>query len=97
MGEFNFSLIFRFQDDQEDITSFALSGDDEVKHFNCPGHFFHVVVKDLGLILISPVCSTAVAGNCEQSTAAEAVGLEAGSVYAHLEGHSHCARGQYDL
>lgn len=61
----------------------------------CLGDSFHV--GDLGVSVIYPLCSTPVAGDCEQSTAAEAVGLEASSVYAHLEGHSHCARGQHDL
>lgn len=41
-----FLTFFHFQDDQEDITSFALSCDDEVKHLNCLGHFFHVAIED---------------------------------------------------
>lgn len=86
-----------FQDDQEDITSFALSCDDEVKHLNCHGHFFYLPVKDFGVSVFHAVCPNPVAGDCEQSTAAEAVGLEASSVHTHLEGYSHCARGQYDL
>lgn len=86
-----------FQDDQEDITSFALSCDDEVKHLNCHGHFLYLPVKDFGVSVFHAVCLNPVAGDCEQSTAAEAVGLEASTVHTHLEGYSHCARGQYDL
>lgn len=48
-------------------------------------------------LLFLPCVRTPGAGDGEQSTAAEAVGLETSSVHTHLEGYSHRARGQYDL
>lgn len=102
-GRFYYPSIF--------LTQFSFSGWPRRHHIFCsqlwrwgkrpqlpPWQFLScIAVKDLVVTVNSPVCLTPVAGNCEQSAAAEAVGLEASSVHAHLEGHSHCARGQYDL
>lgn len=48
-------------------------------------------------IYISALCPTTAAGDSQQGSAAEAVGLEASSVHSFLEGHSHCACSQHDL
>lgn len=42
-------------------------------------------------------CFSAGAGDCQQGSAPEAVGLEAGEVHSVLEGHPQCACGQHDL
>lgn len=42
-------------------------------------------------------CFSAGAGDCQQGSAPEAVGLEAGEVHSVVEGHPQCACGQHDL
>ncbi len=42
-------------------------------------------------------CFSAGAGDRQQGSAPEAVGLEAGEVHSVLEGHPQCACGQHDL
>lgn len=88
------------QDDQEDITSFALSWDDEVNL-----HTFFLselkqkqcfwLCRSVNCICVSHPSTDA--GYSQQSAPAEAVGLEKSGVYSHLEGHTHSSYSQYDF